>query len=110
MPSENHVKWFSPRMRREMEMLVSGHAGAPVIVMPSSWGRFYEWKDFLMIDTLADKIDGGHIQLYGIDSFCAESWYSDQNPPPERVSPNTNCSSYAPDAPIPRIRLVTGRR
>jgi esterase/lipase superfamily enzyme len=104
MPNENYVKWFSPRMHRDMEMLVSGHAGAPVIIMPSSWGRFYEWKDFLMIDTLADKIDAGHIQIYGIDSFCSESWYNDQIHPRERVLRHNVWESYVLDEVVPFIR------
>jgi esterase/lipase superfamily enzyme len=104
MPSENYVKWFSPRMQRDMEMLVFGDAGAPVIVLPSSWGRFYEWKNFLMIDTLADKIDAGHIQLYGIDSFCSESWYNDQIHPRERVLRHNVWESYVLDEVIPFIR------
>ena len=104
MPREEYVKWFSPRMGREMEMLVHGHAGAPVIVLPSSWGRFYEWRDFLMIDTLADKIDAGHIQLYGIDSFCSESWYNDQIHPRERVRRHNVWESYVREEVIPFIR------
>jgi esterase/lipase superfamily enzyme len=104
MPTENYVKWFSPRMHRDMEMLVFGEAGAPVIVMPSSWGRFYEWKDFLMVDTLADKIDAGYIQLYGIDSFCSESWYNDQIHPRERVLRHNAWESYVLDEVIPFIR------
>ncbi|HKP87251.1 MAG TPA: alpha/beta hydrolase-fold protein [Blastocatellia bacterium] len=104
MPIENHAKWFSPAMGREMDVLVHGHAGAPVIVFPSSWGRFYEWKDFLMIDTLADKIDAGHIQLYGIDSLCSESWYNDSVHPRERVRRHDVWESYVAGEVIPFIR------
>jgi esterase/lipase superfamily enzyme len=91
-------------MQRDMEVLVHGQAGAPVIVMPSSWGRFYEWKDFLMIDTLADKIDAGHIQLYGIDSFCADSWYNDRLHPSERIGRHNAWESYVREELVPFIR------
>jgi esterase/lipase superfamily enzyme len=104
MPTENYVKWFSPRMGREMEMLVSGHAGAPVLVFPSSWGRFYEWKDFLMVETLADKIDAGYIQLYGVDSHCSESWYNYNIHPRERVLRHMIWESYILHEVIPFIR------
>jgi len=104
MPIENHAKWFSPAMGREMDVLVHGHAGAAVIVCPSSWGHFNEWKDFLMIDTLADKIDAGHIQLYGIDSLCAESWYNNQIGPRERVRRHNIWESYVLNEVIPFIR------
>ena len=91
-------------MGREMDILVHGHAGAPVIVLPSSWGRFYEWKDFLMIDALADKIDAGYIQLYGVDSFCSESWYNYQIHPRERVRRHNVWESYLREEVIPFIR------
>jgi esterase/lipase superfamily enzyme len=105
MPTEEYVKWYSSRMGRDMEVLVHGHAGAPVIVFPSSWGRFYEWKDFLMIDTLADKIDAGHIQLYGVDSFCSESWYNFNIPPRERVLRHNAWESYILNEVVPFTRM-----
>jgi esterase/lipase superfamily enzyme len=106
MPSEHYFKWYSHRMNREMEILAHGHAGAPVLVFPSSWGRFYEWKDFLMVDTLADKIDAGHIQLYGVDSHCSDSWYNDQIHPRERVERHNNWESYIIEEVIPLIRSL----
>ena len=33
-------------------MLVFGHAGAPVLVFPTSQGRFYEFEDRGMVDVL----------------------------------------------------------
>jgi esterase/lipase superfamily enzyme len=104
MPREEHVKWYSERMGRDMDVLVHGHAGAPVIVCPSSWGHYYEWKDFLMIDTLADKIDAGYIQLYGIDSHCAESWYNDDIHPQERVRRHNLWEEYVLRELVPFIR------
>ena len=106
MPSEHYFKWYSHRMGREMEVLAHGHAGAPVLVFPSSWGRFYEWKDFLMIDTLADKINAGHIQLYGVDSHCSDSWYNDHIHPRERVLRHNIWESYIIEEVIPLIRSL----
>lgn len=75
MQREYH-KWYSPSLGRDMEQLVFGHAGAPVIIFPTSQGRFYENEDMGMINALADKIDGGHIQLYCVDSVDSDSWYN----------------------------------
>ena len=108
MPKEEHVKWYSHRMEREMEVLVHGHAGAPVIVCPSSWGRFYEWKDFLMVETLADKIDAGHLQLYGVDSHCYESWYNDRIEPRERVRRHNVWEDYVLSEVVPFVRSRNG--
>ena len=34
----DYHKWYSPELGREMELLVFGHDGLPVIVFPTSQG------------------------------------------------------------------------
>jgi esterase/lipase superfamily enzyme len=74
MHREYH-RWHSPHLNRDMELLIFGHAGARVLVFPTSQGRFYEWQDRGMIDALGHHIDNGWIQIYCVDSVDAESWY-----------------------------------
>lgn len=74
MHREYH-RWFSPSLSRDMELLIFGHAGARVLVFPSSMGKFYEWQDQGMIDALGEHITNGWLQLYCVDSVDAESWY-----------------------------------
>ena len=40
-----YIKWKSPSLGKEMEMLVFGKEGTPVIVFPTENGRFFEWED-----------------------------------------------------------------
>ena len=72
----DYRKWHSPSLHREMELLIFGHAGARVLVFPTSKGKFYEWEDRGMIGALGPALDHGHIQLYCVDSVDAESWYN----------------------------------
>ena len=51
MNREYH-KWFSPRLGRDMELLVFGHGGLPVLVFPTSGGRFFEFEDRNMISAV----------------------------------------------------------
>ncbi len=74
MNREYH-RWYSPRLGREMDLLVFGHSGARVIVFPTSKGKFYEWEDRGMVASLSHQINSGHLQLYCVDSVDAESWY-----------------------------------
>jgi esterase/lipase superfamily enzyme len=104
MPLENYVKWFSPRLNRDMELLVYGDRGAPVLVFPTSGARFFEWKDFLMVDALADKIDAGYIQLFCAESVSLESWYNDHVHPRYRVVRHDQWEAYLKDELIPFIR------
>ena len=45
-----------------------GHSGKPVIVFPSSGGRFYEYEDFKMIEAVKDFINDGKFIFYTVDS------------------------------------------
>ena len=69
-----------------MELLVFGHAGMPVLVFPTSGGRFFEFEDRGMVAALAGRIDAGELQLFCVDSVDRESWYNraDRSQPPRR--------------------------
>src|SRR5262245_13983896 len=71
-----YVKWFSPALGREMEMLVFGHSGAPLLVFPTSMGRFFDYEDRGMIGAVASKYEDGRLQAFCVDSVDSESWYN----------------------------------
>ena len=48
---EKYFRWYSPNLSREIEMLVFGHSGYPVILFPTSMGSFHENKDMGLIDS-----------------------------------------------------------
>ncbi len=75
MNREYH-RWYSPSLNRDMELLIFGHAGARVIVFPTSKGKFYEWEDRGMMWALRDHLENGWLQMYCVDSIDAESWYN----------------------------------
>lgn len=68
-----------------MELLVFGDTGDPVLFFPTRTAHFYDYEDWLVIDALRRKIDGGQIQVYCLDSIDRESFYSKTLPPPERI-------------------------
>src|SRR5437899_143505 len=75
MNREYH-KRYSSELHREIEMLVLGHAGMPLLVFPTSQGRFYEYEDRGMIGALSPKIERGELQVFCPDSVESESWYN----------------------------------
>lgn len=97
--------WYSPALGRHMELLVFGHQGAPLLVFPSSMGRFFEFEDRGMIGTLSDKIDGGYIQVYCIDSIDLESWYNKGAHPYHRVQRHLAYDRYITDEVVPLMRV-----
>ncbi|MDR7481590.1 MAG: esterase [Armatimonadota bacterium] len=107
--------WVSAALGRSMETLVFGHAGAPVLVFPTTMGRFYQYEDFGMVAALAAKIDAGLLQLFCPDSVDAESWYNRAVPPRQRVLRHLDYERYILTEYLPFIRrrnpgplLVTG--
>jgi esterase/lipase superfamily enzyme len=96
-----HVRWFSPRLDRDMDLLVFGHAGARVIVFPSSMGRFFEWEDRGMIDALGEHLERGWLQLYCVDSVDAESWYAKWKHPADRAHRHAQYDGYIRDEVVP---------
>ncbi len=85
MWNREHHRWHSPSLGREMELLVFGHAGARVLVFPTSQGRFYEWEDRGMVEALGEQLARGWIQLFCVDSVDAESWYAQWKHPGDRA-------------------------
>lgn len=109
MNREYH-KWYSPRLGRDMELLVFGHAGLPVLVFPTSGGRFYEFEDRGMIGALGGRIDGGHLQVYCVDSVDMESWYNRNVPPRWRIARQLQYQEYVLREVVPYIKRANWNR
>lgn len=84
MNREYHY-WYSPRLGRDMEVLVFGHGGAKVLMFPTRHGRFYEYENMGLIHALTDKIEAGHLQLYCVDNIDSETFYCHWRHPADRV-------------------------
>ena len=52
--TRTYHRWYSQSLHRDMETLVFGHAGAPLLVFPSSMGAFFEYEDRGMVAAVAD--------------------------------------------------------
>jgi esterase/lipase superfamily enzyme len=98
-----YAKEWSLALGREMEILTFGRSGLPLLVFPTSMGRFYQWEDFGMIEALRDRIEGGRVQLWCVDSVDDESWYSEQKAPRARVARHLEYERYLVEEVIPRM-------
>jgi esterase/lipase superfamily enzyme len=100
MHREYH-RWYSPTLGRDMEILVHGHAGARVLVFPTSQGRFYEWEDRGMPLAMAEHVARGWIQFICVDSLDAESWYDRSKWPGDRAWRHDQYVRYIRDEVVP---------
>jgi esterase/lipase superfamily enzyme len=107
MVREYH-KDYSSRLGREMELLVFGHAGVPVVVFPTSCGRFFEFEDRGLVAAVGEKVEGGELQLFCVDSVDSESWYNRQMPPRLRIARHVQYEDYVLNEVVPMIRATNG--
>jgi esterase/lipase superfamily enzyme len=101
---EQYHKFYSHRLGRDIEMLEIGHWGYPIILFPTSMGRYYENKDFKLVDTVSWFIETGKIKLYCIDSIDRDSWYAKHLHPSVRVYNHSCYDRMISEELIPTIR------
>ena len=101
MWNREYHRWFSPSLGRDMDLLVHGHAGARVLVFPTSQGRFYEWEDRGMTHVLGEQLARGWLQLICVDSVDAESWYANWKHPDDRARRHLQYEQYLLNEVLP---------
>lgn len=66
-------------------MLVFGHRGYPVVLFPTTLGRYYQNKDTGLIDSVRWFVDEGLVRIYCPDTFDGLTWYDKAVHPAERA-------------------------
>ena len=84
-----------------MQLLVFGHAGARLIVFPTSMGSFREWPDRRMHEVLGEHLRQGWIQMFCVDQVHGESWYGDHLHPGARAWRHLQYDRYLTDELLP---------
>jgi len=102
MNREYH-RWFSPRLNRDMELLIFGHSGTRVLVFPTREGRFYDYENWHLVAALEERIDEGRLQLFCVDSLDAEALYCRAIPPACRMARHKQYEAYILEEVVPLI-------
>ncbi|MEO6487454.1 MAG: alpha/beta hydrolase-fold protein, partial [Thermoanaerobaculia bacterium] len=96
-------QWWSPSLGRTMEFLWFGKFGRPLLLFPTSAGRYNENEDMLLAASLSDKVDNGEIQLILVDTVNSESWYNTSIHPAVRVARHVQYDAYLRHEMVPYI-------
>lgn len=102
-----YIKWYSPSLNRDMELLAYGENGFPVVVFPTSGGRFHEYEDRGMVNALRPKIESGGLQVICLDSVDQESWYNRSVHPADRLHRQNAFDAYLVREVAPFVRNRT---
>lgn len=81
-----YYKEYSYNLRRDMEFKVYGHAGKPCIAFPSQNGRFFDYENRGIIDSMSWYIEQGKIQVFCVDSVDIDTWSADWKNAYDRIN------------------------
>ncbi|WP_218032809.1 esterase family protein [Pararhodospirillum oryzae] len=84
-----------------MELLVFGHQGAKVLVFPTRDGSFWEYESLGLVESLASKIEAGHLQLFCLDNLAGETFYCFWRDPAERIRRHVLFEEYVLNEVMP---------
>lgn len=96
-------KWWSRSLGRDMELKAYGKGGKPVVVFPSSGGRFFDYEDNGMVEAAAPFIHDGRVTLYAVDGVDHESWLNHGIEPWRRADRHSDYERYILEEVVPFI-------
>ena len=100
-----HKDW-STSLSRDMEFKRYGHAGQPVVMIPTSNGRFYQYEDTGTVLALGEFIDAGRIQIWTLDGIDGESFFARHGDHAARIARHEDYFRYIKDEILPQIGKV----
>ena len=102
MHVEQH-KWYSPRVERELGIVIFGHFGRPIVTFPTSGGTEWEYHDQQFINAMADFIESGRAKFYCINTNSNDSFYNKRAHPLHRSWKQKMYDEYVRDEVVPFI-------
>lgn len=72
-------RWYSERLRQEIQLVRWGHFGKPVLLFPTAGGDAEEIERFLLIKVLGPLIEAGRVKIYSCDSIASRALLSGEH-------------------------------
>ncbi len=101
---------YSSQLGRVMPIKAYGHAGRPVLFIPCQDGRFFDFENFSMADTLAPLIEAGQCMVFAIDTLDKETWSDEGGDPYYRIRRHEQWINYITRDAVPFIRGIANER
>ena len=96
--------WYSPRLGREMGVVIYGHWGPPMITFPTSGGDEWEYDRQGLIGAMADAIEGGRVKVFSIDTNHRDSFANRGAHPRHRSWMQRQYDAYVAEEVFPFVR------
>jgi esterase/lipase superfamily enzyme len=101
--------WFSQNLNIEMPLVAYGHAGYPLLMLPTAAADYLEYERFHLVDAIRPLIDAGKLRAYSINSVNRYSLLNEQMPSHLKAELLTQYDRYITDEVLPLIRRDSGQ-
>lgn len=95
--------WWSPHLRKNMELVAYGHYGFALLLFPSAAADYLEYERFYLIEAIRPFIEQGTLKVYSINSINSESWLNDRMHPREKAIRHQQYNTYVAEEVAPFI-------
>ncbi|MCB0600359.1 MAG: esterase family protein [Saprospiraceae bacterium] len=99
--------WYSPNLNKEMPIVMYGHYGFSLLLLPTAAADYLEYERFLMIQSLKPHIEAGKVKVFSVNSINAESWLNNGMYPPHKAIRHNQFNEYVYNEVIPFIKSKT---
>lgn len=96
--------WYSPALQKEMPVVVYGHYGFALLLIPTAAADFLEYERFQMIETMRPWIEAGKLKVYSVNSINTESWMNYQMEGSHKAIRHNQFNDYIYNEVVPFIR------
>ncbi len=77
---EKHIQYYSNILGRNIDLLIHGDWGYPILMFPTSMGRYYQNKDFGLVESVKNLVDAGKVKIYNVDTIDNLTFYGNDFP------------------------------
>ncbi len=98
------LKQFSEHLNQDMALKIYGTRGKPVLVFPTLNGRYFDFENFGMVDSVQALIDTEKIILITVDSIDDQSLANERIAPALRMQRHEEYDQYIIKEVVPFIQ------
>lgn len=102
------TEWYCERLYLTMPLVTFGHAGVPILMVPTAAADYLEYERFQLIDYMKPWIEAGKIRLYSINSVNKQSLLDNNCPPHIKIEYLERYDQYIVEEVLPYIRKDVG--
>ncbi len=103
-------RWYSPALFRDMNIVVYGHYGTPLLMFPTATADFLEYERFHLIGSIQPIIDSGKFKVICIDGVNQEMWLNNSMIPSHKSIRHGQYNQYVTEEVVPFIYDNCGSR